>query len=68
MRNDKDLIEDILEAIKNIEKYTSKGRTKFDTDELIQVWIIHHTQIIGEHLHHLLRLIQAHQAMAYRLQ
>ena len=29
-------------------KYVEKGRTEFDQSELIQVWIVHHLQIIGE--------------------
>ncbi len=48
MRSDKTLLEDILEAIRRIEKYANRGRTAFDDDELIQVWIVHHIQLIGE--------------------
>ena len=29
-------------------KYVERGRTEFDQSELIQVWIVHHLQIIGE--------------------
>jgi uncharacterized protein with HEPN domain len=39
---------DIQEAIAHIEKYTVRGRAAFDQDELIQTWVIHHLQIIGE--------------------
>jgi uncharacterized protein with HEPN domain len=39
---------DILEAIENIEKYASCGHEAFEHDELIQTWIVHHLQIIGE--------------------
>jgi uncharacterized protein with HEPN domain len=39
---------DILEAIERIEKYTIHGRDAFERDELIQIWIVHHLQIIGE--------------------
>jgi|SRR3989304_4939267 len=39
---------DILEAIERIEKYTIRGRDAFEQDELIQTWIVHHLQIIGE--------------------
>ncbi len=48
MRNDKAYINDILEAICRIEKYAAKGRAAYDAEELIQNWIVHHIQIIGE--------------------
>ena len=44
MRDDKVLIEDIIEAIDNIERYTTKGRRYFDENELVQVWFIHYIQ------------------------
>ena len=39
---------DIAEAIERIQKYASKGREAFEDDELIQNWILHHLQVIGE--------------------
>jgi uncharacterized protein with HEPN domain len=48
MRNDQERLEDILEAISQIEKYQVQGQEKFQQNELIQVWIVHHLQIIGE--------------------
>jgi uncharacterized protein with HEPN domain len=48
MRDDRERILDILEAIEKVEKYSSKGRDEFESNELIQIWIIHHIQIIGE--------------------
>ena len=48
MRNAREYLLDILEAIQRIEKYTDKGRKLFDTDELVQTWVIRHLQIIGE--------------------
>jgi uncharacterized protein with HEPN domain len=48
MRDDRERLLDILEAIERIEKYTSKGRKVFEDDELIQTWVIHHLEIIGE--------------------
>lgn len=33
---------------RRIERYAQRGREVFETDELLQTWIIHHTQIIGE--------------------
>lgn len=41
-------LEDILEAIDNIECYAAQGRGAFEQDELIQVWMLHHLRIIGE--------------------
>ena len=48
MRRDRQRLEDILEAIERIEKYASGGRESFDRDELVQTWVLHHLQIIGE--------------------
>ena len=48
MRDDRERLRDILEAIERIEKYASRGRLVFDEDELIQTWVVHHLQIIGE--------------------
>ena len=48
MRDDRERLLDILEAIERIEKYTARGRNVFDEDELIQTWVLHHLQIIGE--------------------
>jgi uncharacterized protein with HEPN domain len=48
MRNDKERLLDILEAIIKVEKYTIRGKDIFLQDELIQTWIVHNLQIIGE--------------------
>ncbi len=48
MRTDNDLLFDILDAIAAIDKYTSQGKDRYLSDELIQVWVLHHLQIIGE--------------------
>ena len=48
MRNDRERLLDIKEAIENIQKYASHGKNSFQNDELIQVWILHHIQILGE--------------------
>jgi len=48
MRGARDRLEDILAAIANIEKYTARGYDAYARDELVQVWIVHHIQIIGE--------------------
>jgi uncharacterized protein with HEPN domain len=39
---------DILEAIERIEKYALGGREEFERNELVQVWILHHLQVLGE--------------------
>ena len=48
MRDDRERLLDILEAIERIDKYASKGRPAFEDDELIQTWVLHHLQLIGE--------------------
>ncbi len=48
MRDDKERLLDILDAINQIEKYAIQGQQKFTEDELLQTWIIHHLLIIGE--------------------
>ncbi len=48
MRDEKEFLEDILEAIEAIEKYSCKGKAAFEKEELIQNWILRHLQIIGE--------------------
>ena len=48
MRDDHERVIDIIEAIERIEKITSKGKRVFYDDEMVQVWVIHHLQIIGE--------------------
>ena len=48
MRDDLKRLSDIIESIDNIERYSAKDTDAFFQDELIQVWVIHHIQIIGE--------------------
>ena len=48
MRDPKERLRDILEAIGNIERYAVRGREAFESDELIQNWFVRHLQIIGE--------------------
>lgn len=48
MRSDAERLKDILEAIGRIEKYVNQGRQSFEHEELIQVWIVHNIEIIGE--------------------
>jgi len=48
MRSDSERFIDILEAIEKIEQYIPLGRQAFETNELLQVWVVRHLQIIGE--------------------
>ena len=48
MRDDRERLLDIQEAISNIQKYAQRGREEFEKQELIQTWIIHHLLILGE--------------------
>jgi len=48
MRDDRVRLEDILEAIKRVERYAKRGQKAFQADELLQTWVIHHIQIVGE--------------------
>jgi uncharacterized protein with HEPN domain len=38
----------MLEAINRIEKYAGRGRQAFETDELIQTYLVHYLQVLGE--------------------
>jgi uncharacterized protein with HEPN domain len=48
MRDNREKLYDILEAIERIEKYAVQGREAFEENELIQTWFVQHLQIIGE--------------------
>ena len=48
MRNNPERLQDIFDAIMAIERYSPQGYDAFINQELIQVWIVHHLQIIGE--------------------
>ena len=48
MRREDERLQDILDAIAAIERYANYGKTAFDEQELIQVWMVHQLQIIGE--------------------
>jgi uncharacterized protein with HEPN domain len=53
MRDDRERLRDIQEAISRIDKHAARGRGAFERDELIQNWIVHHLQLIGEATRHL---------------
>jgi uncharacterized protein with HEPN domain len=46
MRDPGERLRDMLEAIENIERYAIKCKRAFESDELIQSWIVRHLQII----------------------
>lgn len=48
MRDPRERLRDILEAIGCIERYAARGRQAFREDELIQNWFVRHLQIVGE--------------------
>jgi uncharacterized protein with HEPN domain len=48
MRSDHDRLLDILEAVEKLEQYSIQDRTIFNSDEKLQVWVIHFLQMIGE--------------------
>jgi uncharacterized protein with HEPN domain len=48
LKRDQERFHDILEAIGRIEKYAKKGRRVFEQNELIETWVVHNLQIIGE--------------------
>jgi len=48
MRDDHARIRDMIEAIRNIEKYAILGRDACINDELLRTYIVHQLQILGE--------------------
>jgi uncharacterized protein with HEPN domain len=48
MRDPKERLHDILEAIAAIERHRIQDKEAFEKDELLQVWFLRHLQIIGE--------------------
>jgi uncharacterized protein with HEPN domain len=48
LKSDRERLLDIGEAIDRIERYRNRGREEFAGDELLQTWVLHHLQIIGE--------------------
>ncbi len=52
MNRDVERLRDALDAAQKITELANRGRAAFDGDPLIQVWIIHHLEIVGEALAH----------------
>ena len=48
MRDPRERLRDILEAIAAIERYRDRDKLAFASDELLQAWFLRHLQIIGE--------------------
>jgi uncharacterized protein with HEPN domain len=48
MRDNRERLLDMLEAIERIEKYSIRGEAAFRLDELIQTWMAQNIQVIGE--------------------
>jgi uncharacterized protein with HEPN domain len=48
LRDPIERLRDIQEAIAAIERHSSRERSEFDRDELLQAWFLRHLQIIGE--------------------
>ena len=48
MRSDADRLNDILDSITKIRGRTPDSFDAFRSDEMLQVWAIHHMQVVGE--------------------
>ena len=48
MRDDRERLLDMLEAIQKIEQYAYDETFSSQNENLVEVWMIHHLQIIGE--------------------
>jgi uncharacterized protein with HEPN domain len=48
VRDDREKLQDILEAIERIDRYAVQGKQAFEQNELIQTWFTQNLQIIGE--------------------
>jgi len=48
VRDDRERLLDIVEAIERIQDQARRGRHVFETDKLVQTWMVHHIEILGE--------------------
>jgi len=48
LRDQRERVLDILDAIAAIERHPGRDKAAFERDELLQVWSLRHLQIIGE--------------------
>jgi uncharacterized protein with HEPN domain len=59
MRDPKERLRDILEAIAAIDRYRDRDRSAFEQDEMLQGWFLRHLQIIGEAARRLLEELRS---------
>jgi uncharacterized protein with HEPN domain len=45
MRDDRERLLDIQEAVENVRKYAVRGKDAFKNDDLVQTWILCHLRI-----------------------
>jgi uncharacterized protein with HEPN domain len=48
LRDDRERLTDILEAVDRAQRYAVQGRAAFERDELVQVWMVQQLMVIGE--------------------
>jgi len=48
VRDDRQRLVGILDAIARIDRHAGGGRHAFERDELVQIWVLRHLQLIGE--------------------
>jgi len=48
VRTDLERLTDAIEAIDRCAAQAERGRTVFEADPLVQVWMVHHLEILGE--------------------
>ncbi len=48
MRDSRERLLDILDAVAAIERHSGRDKAAFERDELLQVWFLRHLQIVGE--------------------
>jgi uncharacterized protein with HEPN domain len=66
-RDDYSRLQDILQAIANVEKYQGRGRETCERDELIRSWLVTQVQTIGEAVSKIsLKLQSAHPEVPWR--
>jgi len=48
LKSDRERLLDIKEAIERILRYSDQGKQEFESSELLQTWVVHNLQIVGE--------------------
>jgi uncharacterized protein with HEPN domain len=62
LRDDREWLLDILDALRKIEKYSSRGYEVFAEEELLQIWVIHYLEVIGEASSHISKTLREKNA------